>query len=167
MLKVCLGDAEATHLLFQAAEDLARAEAPATVTRAFMAATMTGYDQVWPDQVWPNPSLARTSLAKTKFGQDQVWPRPSLAKLGLAKLGLGQTWSGQTWSWPNLVWPNLVLAKLGLMLWRRFIRDSLEWQTVSPTVEARLQLEGASENFMKWATAWTDRGLSDVLVGLS
>ena len=41
MLKVCLGDAEATHLLFQAAEDLARAEAPATVTRAFMAATMT------------------------------------------------------------------------------------------------------------------------------
>ena len=29
------------HLLFQAAEDFARAEAPATVTRAFMAATMT------------------------------------------------------------------------------------------------------------------------------
>ena len=41
MLKVCLGDAEATHLLFQAAEDLARAEAPVTVTRAFMTATTT------------------------------------------------------------------------------------------------------------------------------
>ena len=41
MLKVCLGDAEATHLLFQTAQDLARAEAPETVTRAFMTATMT------------------------------------------------------------------------------------------------------------------------------
>ena len=41
MLKVCLGDAEATHLLFRAAEDLARAEAPEPITRAFMSATMT------------------------------------------------------------------------------------------------------------------------------
>ena len=40
MLKVCLGVAEATHLLFQAAEDIARAEAPETVTRTFMTAMM-------------------------------------------------------------------------------------------------------------------------------
>ena len=41
MLKVCLGGAEATLLLFRAAEDLARAEAPEPITRAFMSATMT------------------------------------------------------------------------------------------------------------------------------
>ena len=41
MLKVCLEDAETLHLLFRAAEDLARAEAPEPITRAFMSATMT------------------------------------------------------------------------------------------------------------------------------
>ena len=45
MLKVCLGDAEATHLLFRAAEDLARAEAPEPITRAFMTATMTALSE--------------------------------------------------------------------------------------------------------------------------
>ena len=39
--KCVWGDAEATHLLFRAAEDLARAEAPEPITRAFMTATMT------------------------------------------------------------------------------------------------------------------------------
>ena len=41
MLKVCLGDTEATHLLFHAPEELARAKAPEPVTRAFMTATVT------------------------------------------------------------------------------------------------------------------------------
>ena len=41
MLKVCLEDAETLHLLFRVAEDLARAEAPEPITRAFMTATMT------------------------------------------------------------------------------------------------------------------------------
>ena len=35
------GVLETLHLLFRAAEDLARAEAPEPITRAFMAATMT------------------------------------------------------------------------------------------------------------------------------
>ena len=38
---MCLEDAETTHLLHRAAEDLARAEAPQAITRAFMAAYMT------------------------------------------------------------------------------------------------------------------------------
>ena len=41
MLKVCLDDRETLHLLLRAAEDLARAEAPETVTRAFTMSTMT------------------------------------------------------------------------------------------------------------------------------
>ena len=41
MLKVCLDDAETSLLLFRAAEDLARAQAPDCITRAFMCATMT------------------------------------------------------------------------------------------------------------------------------
>ena len=39
MLKVCLEDAETTHLLHRAAED--RAEAPQAITRVFMAAYVT------------------------------------------------------------------------------------------------------------------------------
>ena len=41
MLKLCLDDAETSHLLYRAAEDLARAQAPESITRAFMCATMT------------------------------------------------------------------------------------------------------------------------------
>ena len=41
MLKACLEDAETLHLPFRAAEDLARAEAPEPITKAFMSATMT------------------------------------------------------------------------------------------------------------------------------
>ena len=41
MLKVCLDARETLHLLLRAAEDLARAEAPETVTRAFTMSTMT------------------------------------------------------------------------------------------------------------------------------
>ena len=41
MLKLCLDDAETSHLLFRAVEDLARAQAPDCITRAFMGATMT------------------------------------------------------------------------------------------------------------------------------
>ena len=40
MLKVCLGDTEATHLLFHAPEELDRAKAPEPVTRAFMTDTV-------------------------------------------------------------------------------------------------------------------------------
>ena len=38
MLKLCLDDAETSHLLYRAAEDLARAHAPESITRAFMCA---------------------------------------------------------------------------------------------------------------------------------
>ena len=41
MLKVCVDDRETLHLLLRAAEDLARAKAPETVTRAFTMSTMT------------------------------------------------------------------------------------------------------------------------------
>lgn len=41
MLKLWLDDAETSHLLFRAAEDPARAEAPGSITRAFMIASMT------------------------------------------------------------------------------------------------------------------------------
>ena len=38
---MCLDDRETLHLLLRAAEDLARAEAPETVTRAFTMSTVT------------------------------------------------------------------------------------------------------------------------------
>ena len=41
MFKLCLDDVETSHLLSREAEDLARAQAPESITRAFMCATMT------------------------------------------------------------------------------------------------------------------------------
>ena len=82
VLKVCLGDAEATHLLFQAAEDLARAEAPyETVTRAFMTATMPSGNQTaesaelppgrpsadWWPRLWPVNSGKRSNQRARHF----------------------------------------------------------------------------------------------------
>ena len=45
MFKLCLDDAETSLLLFRAAEDLARAQAPDCITRAFMCATMTAFQK--------------------------------------------------------------------------------------------------------------------------
>ena len=38
--------------------------------------------------------------------------------------------------------------------------------SITDRLEGAVAVEGCLR-FMKWATAWTDRGLSDVLVGLS
>ena len=57
MLKLCLDDAETSHLLFRAAEDLARAQAPDCITRAFVGATMTALQQ---SDGWCAPQARRS-----------------------------------------------------------------------------------------------------------
>ena len=64
MLK-CACDAEATHLLFRAGEDLASAEAPEPITRAFMSATMTAS---------ANPTVEFVELQPGRHSVDW-WPR--------------------------------------------------------------------------------------------